>query len=114
MGTMEDRLNGIMASMGELGKNDPETMKHFGAFMASSVKDGALDTKTKELMSLGMSMVSRCKYCISLHVKNAVDAGATKEEILETCVLAVLMGGGPAMAQTVEVIDSMRQCGIDV
>jgi alkylhydroperoxidase/carboxymuconolactone decarboxylase family protein YurZ len=36
--------------------------------------------------------------CIVVHVKNAVNAGANKQEILEAAWVAVMMGGGPALS----------------
>jgi len=112
MGEMEDRLNQIMQAMNELGKQEKETMKDFGQFMMGVKKDSALDHKTKELIALGMSITSRCKYCITLHVKNCLDAGATREEILDVCYPSILMGGGPALTHVVEVIKSLDEfCG---
>jgi alkylhydroperoxidase/carboxymuconolactone decarboxylase family protein YurZ len=32
-----------------------------------------------------------------VHVKNAVNEGASKEEILDAAMMAVVMGGGPKM-----------------
>jgi alkylhydroperoxidase/carboxymuconolactone decarboxylase family protein YurZ len=34
---------------------------------------------------------------IAKHIDGAVMAGATKEEILDACMLAVIMGGGPKL-----------------
>ena len=59
-------------------------------------RQGALDTKTKELIALGVSVAVRCDDCIAFHVKAAVDRGATREEILETLGMAIYMGAGPA------------------
>jgi alkylhydroperoxidase/carboxymuconolactone decarboxylase family protein YurZ len=38
-----------------------------------------------------------CDYCIAIHVKKSIEAGATKEEMAEACGVALLMGGGPAL-----------------
>ena len=113
MGVMEDRLNQVMETMGELGRQDPQVMQSFGAFVEGAMKDGNLNRKTKELISLGMSITARCKYCITMHVKGALDAGATREEIIETCYLAIMMGGGPALTHVVEVMDSLRECQLE-
>lgn len=43
----------------------------------------ALDVKTKELISVGIAAYNRCKYCIVVHVYNAYQAGATRQEILD-------------------------------
>jgi len=51
----------------------------------------------KELISLGISITIRCEGCIACHVQAALQAGATKEEIIETIGVAVVMGGGPSL-----------------
>ena len=103
MGEMQDSVDSVMQMMGELSKQQPQTMRYFKAFMGEVLKEGVLDTKTKELVAVGTAITARCKYCIAIHVEKALKAGATKEEILETAAVAILMGGGPAMTYVVEV-----------
>jgi len=62
----------------------------------ASITEGALDAKTKELMALAIAVAVRCDGCIAFHVHDAVDAGATADEIAEAIGVAILMGGGPA------------------
>jgi len=100
MENMKDILAEVQGSLEHLGNEYPDFMKSFGGFMGEAEKEGALDKKTKELMSISLSIVSHCKWCIAFHVKGALDAGATKEEIMETCFVATLMGGGPALMYT--------------
>lgn len=57
---------------------------------------GALDRATKELLALGIAIATHCEGCIAWHVTNAVKAGASREQVLETVGVAVMMGGGPA------------------
>ena len=103
MGEMKESVDSVMQMMEELSKQQPETLRHFKAFMGSVLKEGVLDTKTKELVAVGTAITARCKYCIAIHVGKALQAGATKEEILEVATVAILMGGGPAMTYIVEV-----------
>jgi len=100
---MKESVDSVMQMMGELSKHQPETMRHFKSFMGSVLKEGVLDTKTKELIAIGTSITARCKYCIAIHVEKALNAGAAKEEILEAAIVAILMGGGPAMTYVSEV-----------
>lgn len=95
--------------MGKLGKGIPATMGAFSKLHAAGCADGALDAKTKELISLGISICIRCEGCIAFHVKDAVDAGATKEEILETIGVAIVMGGGPSVAYGCEALEATEQ-----
>jgi len=74
-------------------------------------KPGALTTKEKELISIALGIAAHCAYCIALHVKNAIEAGATRQEILEASFVAGLMGGGPSIAYIRLVLDACEQFG---
>lgn len=47
-----------------------------------------LDTKTQELISIAASLIAKCQGCIEGHIKKALDAGATREEISEAISIA--------------------------
>lgn len=100
MEDMNITLKEVKKSLADLGKGYPNLMKAFSGFMGEVEKEDALSTKTKELISVALSIVAKCKWCIAFHVKNALDAGATKEEVMESCFVAALMGGGPALMYT--------------
>jgi len=90
----------------------PEVMKHFAGTMQAAFSDGILDAKTKELATLAIAIAVRCDYCIALHVANCLKAGATREEIMEICSVAIAMGGGPAYTYTafvLECLDTVEQ-----
>jgi AhpD family alkylhydroperoxidase len=74
----------------------PEQMKGFGALHRAAVADGELSSAVKELMAVAIGIVTRCDGCITLHMHDALRAGATREQVAETIGVALLMGGGPA------------------
>ena len=76
---------------------DSERMQAWRGFNQAVVKPGALDRKTKELIMAALGLSVRCKYCIVHHVYEALKAGATREELIETALTASHMGGGPTM-----------------
>jgi len=41
------------------------------------------------------------------HTKQALSLGATREEIMEACSVAIVMGGGPAISAIAVVQDSL-------
>lgn len=94
-------------------------LQGFGALHKASLADGALDSKTKELIALGIAITVRCDGCISFHVHDALTAGASKEEITETVSVAILMGVGPsvvyggieAMQATEQLMEHLNQNG---
>lgn len=55
--------------------------------------EGALDTRTKELLGLVASAVLRCDDCIKYHQETCYKLGVTKEEMMETMSVATLVGG---------------------
>jgi len=83
----------------------PETMKAFGQLHHNAVKEGALDGKTKELMAVAISIIRGCEDCILFHIAAASKAGATREDLLDTIGVAVLMGGGPASVYGASALD---------
>lgn len=67
--------------------------------------EGALDSKTKEMLGLVASMVLRCDDCIRYHVEQCHKLGVTKEEIFEIYSVANVVGGTiviPHMRRAVE------------
>ena len=41
-------------------------------------KDGVIPPRYRELMSIAVALTTQCAYCIDSHIKNAVEAGATR------------------------------------
>jgi len=72
-----------------------DVMKAYGGMHHAVMSDGALDRKTKELIALGISIGRMCEGCIISHVRGALKAGATKEQIAEAAAVGVMMSGGP-------------------
>ncbi len=99
----------LMESNAKLAQGCPGVMRGFGRLHGEAVKDGALSIKHKELIALGMAIVLRCAGCIQAHVKGALDAGATREEIYETIGVAILMSGGPGTSYGSVAMEVMDQ-----
>jgi AhpD family alkylhydroperoxidase len=78
--------------------NKVKTYKPLLELEESAFKDGVLNKKTKELMALSISIVTKCEPCMEWHLDQALQSGATDEEIYETIDVAIEMGGGQAGA----------------
>jgi AhpD family alkylhydroperoxidase len=59
-------------------------------------EDGAIPRKYRELIALGVAFTTPCPYCIEGHVKGAKAAGATREEIAESSLIAAALRAGGA------------------
>lgn len=95
--------------MNKLSENSPAAMSAFMALHGATVKNGALNTKTKELIALAIGITVRCDGCIAYHVHDAVAAGANREEVLETIGVAIMMGGGPSVIYGAEALEALDQ-----
>jgi len=93
----------------QLRSQIPGPMSSFARLHKKGVEDGALSRKIKEMMALAISIVVGCKGCIVYHVHDAVVAGATRQELLETVGVGLLMGGGPGSIYAVHALDAIDQ-----
>jgi len=72
-------------------ERDPRVYEHFDSKVLGAFQEwnrrvfapGKLDKKTKELVAVACTYITRCPYCIAGHTRAALKAGATKEEIAE-------------------------------
>ena len=97
MKDMNTKLDEVHQLVKKLNRDYPDNIGPFLSLLEKAEGEGALDSKTKELISIALSVYSHCEWCIAYHVKGALKAGATKDEILEACFVAVVMGGGPSL-----------------
>jgi AhpD family alkylhydroperoxidase len=87
----------------------PETLAAFRTFGQRVFADGALPSKTKQLIAVAVAHATQCPYCIRGHTELAVQKGATDEEIMEAIWVAAEMQAGAAYAHSLLAIDAMNQ-----
>ena len=78
-----ERRRELHAGYRTLNSALPDVMKGFGDLHKSAVADGSLPRSTKELIAMAVGITSRCEDCITLHMHDAIKAGATREQALE-------------------------------
>lgn len=90
----------VKARVTALGTELPEVMAAFAQLQGAATRSSALDAKTKRLVMVGIAVTQRCPECLAVQVAASLEAGATRAEILDAAGVAILMGGGPAVAVT--------------
>lgn len=55
--------------------------------------NGALPSRTKEMLGLVASMVLRCDDCVKYHLEQCFELKVTSEEIMEVFAVANIVGG---------------------
>lgn len=72
--------------------------------------DGALTRKHKELIALAIGAITNCESCMQWHMEQALQAGATQQEVIEAIEVAIEMGIVPASVHArfaLEVMESL-------
>ena len=89
-------LDGLSPLHRQLRRAIPDVYRGFGELHGAAFADGALTTRTKELIALALGVAEGCDGCIASHAQAAARAGATREEAAEAIGVTFLMKGGPA------------------
>ena len=74
-------------------------------FSNAAKQQTVLDAKTKELIRLSIASVFRCNHCTEHHIKDALNAGASKEEISEAILLSSLQAAGTQLNWSKELFE---------
>ena len=94
MGKQVAEFNEYREKMNEviLGKNNKVINRLFN-LDTNTYAEGALSTRTKEMLGLVASMVLRCDDCIKYHLEKCHAEGLTTEEVYEIFAVANIVGG---------------------
>jgi alkylhydroperoxidase/carboxymuconolactone decarboxylase family protein YurZ len=75
----------------------PKEYQTFIQQKSNITSSGKLPQKDKWLLILVSSVTAKCPVCIPRAVKHCLESGWSKEEMLEACMAAVLVGGSSVM-----------------
>ena len=73
--------------------SDNIIIKRFFNLDSNVYEDGALSSRTKELLGLTASLVLRCDDCITYHLLKCRESGVTTDEFFEVFSVALIVGG---------------------
>jgi len=105
------RLEKFTETLETLHRETPRQLEAFYSLMKATKSGSFLETKHKALTLLALGVSQQCDSCIAVYVKQALEAGAGREEILEAAWLAVLMGGGPKLTYMEKVLEELELNG---
>lgn len=109
MPEMTEMLNEVSALIGRLKDKYPTEINAFLNFMQQAESGPALTAREKELINVGIAVATQCQWCIAVHVKHAIAAGASRDELAEAGFMAVLMHGGPALMHLVPLFKALDE-----
>jgi AhpD family alkylhydroperoxidase len=94
---MDDLLNNFRAYREKMNKNilssGNKVIRRLYNIDTNTYLDGALSSKTKEMLGLVSSMVLRCDDCIKYHLEKCNERDVSTEELFEIFSVAILVGG---------------------
>ncbi|MFA5327080.1 MAG: carboxymuconolactone decarboxylase family protein [Prolixibacteraceae bacterium] len=94
MGKLIKDFNSYREKMNEkILAADNKVMKRIYSVDTLTYRDGALSSKTKEMIGLATSMVLRCDDCVKYHLGKCYELGVTTAEVFEIFSVANLVGG---------------------
>lgn len=102
-------LSNANQNLDNFRQTQPAAAKGFSALHHATMQGGAVGAKEKELIALSIGIAQQCIDCIGFHVKAAIAAGASRDEIAETVSVNIMMGGGPAYMYGVKALEAFDQ-----
>lgn len=110
MGKLSEEFNRYRATMNEkILSSDNKVMKRIYSLDTLTYQEGALSTKTKEMLGLATSMVLRCDDCIKYHLEKCFEQGVTTEEIFEVFGVANVVGGTIVIPHTRRAVEYWKE-----
>jgi AhpD family alkylhydroperoxidase len=83
-----------LKEMRQLAPGDYEAWSNLNKIVGRD--DGAIPRKYRELIGVAVACTTQCPYCIEAHARAAKAAGASREELVETSLLAAALRAGAA------------------
>ena len=88
---------------------DGENMQAFLNLNETALKPGALDTKTKLVICAAIALACNSQHCIAGRVRGALEAGASRQELMEAAALSRLMAGSLVLGNSITLfLDSIN------
>jgi AhpD family alkylhydroperoxidase len=109
MRTTRDKLNEISSLIGKLQADYPSETDALLRFMNKAEGGKALTIREKELINVGLAVAAQCEWCIAIHVQHAIEAGASRDDVIEAGFMAVVMHGGPALMYMTPLLEAVDE-----
>ena len=106
MAKTADKLPG---AFGKFAKRFPEVFQGYEEMGKAAHAGGPLDAKARELVKLGMTIGARSEGATHSHVRKALAAGASADEVRHAAVLAISTLGLPTTVMALTWVDDVLE-----
>ena len=112
---MGERLESFRRLSGQPNRfreNGNPVFERFSELYPLAYEEGALSTKTKELLALAISIVRDCEDCITYHLIRLRELESTREELYEFFALTLVVGGStviPTLRRSAAFVEELEE-----
>lgn len=92
-----------------MGEEAPELWEKFMGFYGAAMGEGALDARTKALISLAVAAAIQCPYCIDSYTQTCLEMGVTEEELSEVFFTTAALRGGASLVHGVQMKNIVKK-----
>ena len=93
---------GDLAKFPDIGKDKSDLWDKFMAWYGACFEEGALSSREKALIALGVAHALQCPYCIDAYTTSALENGSDLEEMTEAVHVASAIRGGASLVHGVQ------------
>jgi alkylhydroperoxidase/carboxymuconolactone decarboxylase family protein len=92
-----------------IGEFQKEYADKFFDYYGKVFSEGALSSKEKALVALGVAHAVQCPYCIDAYTTKCLEAGYTEEQMMEAVHAAGAIKGGATLVNSVQMMEDVKK-----
>ena len=97
---------------GEIERGAPDLARKFFAWYNAVFADGALGSREKSLIALGVAHAVQCPYCIDAYTQESLKQGADVDQMTEAVHVAAAIRGGASLVHGVQMLNHVDDLGM--
>ena len=98
-----------LRKFGNITEWSEELGKKLFDYYSSVFEEGALSAREKSLISLAVSHVVKCPYCIDAFTQDGLKRGITKEEMMEAVHAGAAIESGATLVHSVQMMNKYKK-----
>ncbi len=101
-----------LANFSHISDFAPELGKKFFDWYTSAMADGALTSREKSLIALGVAHAVQCPYCIDAYTQDALAKGCDAEQLTEVVHVSAAIRGGASLVHGMQMREVADRLGM--
>ena len=101
-----------LAKFASIAEHAPEMGKKFFEWYGEIFEEGALTTREKKLVALGVAHAIQCAYCIDAYTSGCEEKGCDLDEMTEAVHVAAAIRGGASLVHGVQMMGHHHKRGM--